>query len=82
MSHFYGRLQGARGLATRCGTKDSGMRAEATGWSIGGIVTAFVDVNGDDVINIAITRGTNNRTVARALSFKMGNNGDLIQVYP
>jgi len=32
MSHFYGTLQGTRGRATRCGTKNSGMTAQAAGW--------------------------------------------------
>lgn len=32
MAHFYGRIAGARGEATRCGTKASGYRAEAASW--------------------------------------------------
>lgn len=33
MSHFYGTLQGSRGEATRCGTKNSGMEVHAASWS-------------------------------------------------
>jgi hypothetical protein len=33
MSHFYGTLQGTRGEATRCGTKNSGLVAYAASWS-------------------------------------------------
>lgn len=33
MAHFYGRLQGNRGEATRCGSKDSGIDATAESWS-------------------------------------------------
>ena len=33
MSHFYGTLQGSRGEATRCGTKNSGLVTYAAGWS-------------------------------------------------
>jgi hypothetical protein len=33
MSHFYGTLQGNRGEATRCGTKDSGITTVAASWS-------------------------------------------------
>ena len=33
MSHFYGTLQGSRGEATRCGTKNSGLGTYAAGWS-------------------------------------------------
>jgi len=32
MSHYYGRMLGSRGEATRCGTKDSGMITVAAGW--------------------------------------------------
>ena len=33
MSHFYGVLDGSRGQATRCGTKNSGMTVNAMSWS-------------------------------------------------
>ncbi len=32
MSHFYGTMQGTRGQATRCGTKNSGMTTIAASW--------------------------------------------------
>ena len=32
MSHFYGKMQGGRGEATRTGTKGSGMATYAAGW--------------------------------------------------
>ena len=35
MSHFYGIMSGARGAATRCGTKSSGIEAHVRGWGIG-----------------------------------------------
>lgn len=38
MSHFYGKLKGNRGEATRCGTKDSGMVTDTAGWG-GSILT-------------------------------------------
>jgi hypothetical protein len=48
MSHFYGTLQGSRGEATRCGTKNSGMEAIAASWK-GAIVTdLFIDSQGRD----------------------------------
>ncbi len=40
MSHFYGRIQGNRGEATRSGTKGSGYHATAAIWS-GYIVTSL-----------------------------------------
>lgn len=33
MSHFYGTLKGARGRATRCGHKSSGLVTQAASWS-------------------------------------------------
>ena len=33
MSHFYSVIQGNRGQATRCGTKDSGVTATAASWT-------------------------------------------------
>ena len=33
MSHFYSIIQGNRGHATRCGTKDSGVTATAASWT-------------------------------------------------
>lgn len=32
MSHFYGTLQGSRGRATRCGTKNSELETTAASW--------------------------------------------------
>ena len=52
MSHFYGTLQGSRGEATRCGTKNSGVQTVAAGW--GGAVQVNVEVNqdGDDYYTV------------------------------
>jgi hypothetical protein len=33
MSHFYGTVQGSRGVASRTGGKSGGMRATAASWS-------------------------------------------------
>ena len=33
MAHFYGTLNGSRGEATRCGTKNSGMTTHAASWA-------------------------------------------------
>jgi hypothetical protein len=61
MSHFYSRIQGHKGQVTRCGTKTSGIRAEATGWDIGTISTIRYDPTIDtDVVSIYITGGSNN----------------------
>mgnify|MGYP003319583727 CR=1 FL=1 len=48
MSHFYSVIQGNRGQATRCGTKDSGIRATAASWT-GAIRTDLWYDEKDDV---------------------------------
>ena len=52
MSHFYGSLKGARGEATRCGTKNSGMQTITAGWQ--GAIQVNVEVNqdGDDYYTV------------------------------
>lgn len=35
MAEFYGSIQGARGQATRCGTKSSGLHGHIRGWETG-----------------------------------------------
>ena len=47
MSHFYGTLQGSRGQATRCGTKNSGVSTVAAGWK-GAVETFVTEVDGVD----------------------------------
>lgn len=47
MSHFYGKLQGGRGEATRTGTKSSGVTTHAAGW--GGAIR--VDVSERDGVD-------------------------------
>ena len=55
MSHFYGTMQGSRGEATRCGTKNSGMSVCAASWK-GAIRTdLFVDGDGDDAYRVVQT---------------------------
>jgi hypothetical protein len=39
MAQFIGYLEGARGHASRCGTKNSGLAAKAQGWRVGGRVS-------------------------------------------
>ncbi len=53
MSHFYGTLQGSRGTATRCGTKNSGLQTNAAGWRGAIQVTIFED-NGVDRFKVSL----------------------------
>lgn len=45
MSHFYGTLQGAKGKATRCGTKSSGITTYAASWE--GAIRTTVTYNAE-----------------------------------
>lgn len=46
MAHFYGNLKGSRGEATRCGTRQSGIRVSARSWA-GSVTVRFEDLGGD-----------------------------------
>jgi hypothetical protein len=59
MSQFYGDMQGNRGQTTRCGTKTSGLTAHIRGWNIGVKTVCHIDKNGNDVIDVFQTGGSN-----------------------
>ena len=70
MSHYYSRIKGHRGEATRCGTRSSGITANATGWDIGGTVSVHYDpLLSTDVVSFTLTRGSNGRTTRKVASF-------------
>ncbi len=52
MSHFYGTLNGSRGEATRCGTKQSGVRTIAASWKGAIQVDLFHHSDGTDRFEI------------------------------
>lgn len=56
MSHFYGYLQGNRGEATRCGSRDSGIRAHIRSWSHD-VKMWLHDNDGKDELTIEIPKG-------------------------
>ena len=58
MSHFYASIDGNRGQATRCGSKDSGIRGHIRGWDIGAFVV-IRHIDGKDVCSIFRTGGSN-----------------------
>lgn len=59
MSHFYASIQGARGEATREGTKKSGITGHIRGWNIGARVDCYYDnESGKDVIRVWQTSGS------------------------
>lgn len=51
MAATYGRLQGNRGEATRCGSAASGITANLNTWN----VNAYVHLTADDRLTVTIT---------------------------
>lgn len=59
MSHFYAEIRGNRGEATRCGSKDSGIRGHIRGWNVGAEVICYYDKErGVDVCQVFKTKGS------------------------
>ncbi len=60
MSHFYGKLQSARGEATRTGSKNSGMTTYCASWAGAVRCQAYVDADGQDriVVDKVLWQGT------------------------
>jgi len=54
MSHFYGKLLGNRGEATRCGTQGSGMLTHCAGWQ-GAIRAEAFSHNNVDMYRVSLT---------------------------
>ena len=61
MARFIGRLQGARGPASRLGSSGSGVVASAGGWEIGGRLVIRVNEAGKDEVSFFLTAGSNAR---------------------
>ena len=59
MSHFYGDLQGNRGEATRCGSRDSGISSHVRGWNVGVSAHVYVNSKGEDECSVRLTSGSN-----------------------
>jgi hypothetical protein len=55
MSEFYGRIQGHRGEATRCGSKTSGITTVAKSW-VSAVTTYYWIEDGKTRVRIAVTK--------------------------
>lgn len=53
MSHFYGTVSGSRGMATRMGSKTSGLRVNAAGWG-GSINVQLQEDYGKDTYTVSL----------------------------
>ena len=69
MAQFYAEIQGNRGPATRMGTKTSGIRGHIRGWDVGVEVYGGVSFNGDDILEIYVTYGSNQNGLSKYLGF-------------
>lgn len=59
MSHFYASIQGGKGMATRQGTKNSGIEGHIMGWRIGARVLCTYDPETDlDICKVFATGGS------------------------
>lgn len=58
MAHFRGTVRGNRGLASRLGTKKSGLYVSVNGWNIG-VAVSMAHINGKDSVSIVLTGGSN-----------------------
>lgn len=58
MSKLYGTLQGCRGEATRCGSKDSGIRVSAQSYEGSVIVKMKLDENDQPIVTLLISEGS------------------------
>ena len=67
MSHFYADIKGSRGQATRCGTKNSGIRGHIRGWNIGIQVYGGIDENGNDTFSVYLTGGSAGHKTAKLI---------------
>jgi hypothetical protein len=59
MGRFYGEVQGSRGKASRVGGVKSGFWGHIRGWNIGVEVDCIVNKEGEDVIQVWKTGGSN-----------------------
>ena len=78
MAHFYGSMQGSRGEATRCGTKNSGIHTSARSWTHGVEVGLQADQDGDDLFCISVTSGSNGGPEAKPLYLNTEDLADLL----
>ena len=71
MAQFRATIKGSRGVASRLGTKKSGIVCSVNGWNSGIRVEAFYDKDsGQDVFTVFETGGSNGSTgrmVARSV---------------
>jgi len=70
MAHFYGVVEGrARTLATRCGTKYSGISAHISSWNKGVFVECIYNEElHKNIFKVYVTGGSNNQFNTQCIS--------------
>jgi len=63
MARFYAEIKGNKSMASRIGTKDSGIWAHIRGWNIGVEIQCYVNEEGKDCIRVQQTGGSNSSYV-------------------
>jgi len=58
VAQYRATIEGNRGIASRLGTKSSGIECSVNGWDIGVSITISHHLN-KDVVNVALTGGSN-----------------------
>ena len=66
MATFYGTLQGARGEATRCGSRQSGIHAAAQSWD-GSVAVTLYEEDGETMARILAGRGSTSHPFGRTV---------------
>ena len=70
MAHYYSRIKGNKGEATRCGTRSSGITARADSWSTGAITTInYSTTINADVVTLYATEGSGDSYGKRIMSY-------------
>ena len=70
MAHYYSRIKGNKGEATRCGTRSSGITARADSWSTGAITTINYNTTiNADVVTLYATEGSGDSYGKRIMSY-------------
>ncbi len=69
MSQFYASIQGNRGMATRQGTKKSGIEGHIRGWNVGARIVCEYNADTDkDTIYVFQTGGSNRRETDKLIA--------------
>ena len=85
MAHFYGTVQGQRGMVSRLGSKPSGLTATANGWNLGASCSMehYTDSGGDsfDRLDVQITAGSAQDS-RHFGGFTCRREGDSVRIHP